>query len=120
MSTKKTVTKFFKETFARITGDDATVLILKNEKRANKAFKSQIIQNENLLDALEDALETAEENYATAKFPTDPIKEGEVYVQNVLNARKKVKEAKAELQKVLDSIQTYKDILAELAEEVEA
>ena len=109
--TQNTLSNFVNQVVARIKGDEAEVIALKNEKKARTAIRSQISALEAKLVDDEDAVETAKENLSNAIYPSTLITDNQVYVNNIRNAQKRVDDAIEKVEDTRASLKFWNDTL---------
>lgn len=112
---KTKLMSFKNQLLAHLTGDDNTVIAEKRWRQANSAFTSHIAQMEGKTIDLEDAVETAEENYNNAVINNGhSIDDKAQYVRNVIAARNNVTKAEEALADHVEQLEMLKQILTDL------
>lgn len=104
----KKVTSFVKEVLARINGDTDKAIAEKNYRKADAAVRGQISSLESRKVDAEIAVETAKEELADAKYPTNLIGDNSDYIRNIVRKQERVDEAQAELEDVNESLDYFK------------
>lgn len=110
----ETVSNFVSIVMAKLQGDDAKVLALRNEKRAKAALKGQISALQSEQVNLEVKLEDAVEAHENAKYPTKDIVSSESYIDKVASTYRAKVQAEENLEENKESIEFYEGILAGL------
>lgn len=112
---KTNLMSFKNQLLAHLTGDDNTVIAEKRWRQANSAFTSHIAQMEGKTIDLEDAVDTARENYKLACINNgNSIDDKAGYVRSVINALNKVTTAEENLADHTTELQALKQILTDL------
>lgn len=101
-----TTTNFVKTVIARLKGDDAEVLALKIERKANSALKGQLAALEAKVVDLENIVADREDALNNAIYPSQLFTDNSSYISSIQRAQASLDEAKENLQQVVDSI-TY-------------
>lgn len=113
MEVTKTVGSFAKEIMARIKGDQAEVIALKNERKAKSAFEGQIQALKSKLVDDETYLEDKKEAFANTLYPVDRIIHNQSYVEEVKKAQDSITRAEEQLQDTKDSITFFENLVKE-------
>lgn len=113
------VKSYIKETLARLTGDQDTVIAEKNFRKNSAAVRGQIAALEAQLVNAEDGLDTAKEALMTTKYPTTLSTGGQSYISAIARANEAVELKQAEVDQIKASIKFNQDLLEEFNKEVE-
>ena len=90
---------------AAIKGDEAEVIALKIQKRANSILTTQVAMQNLELNKAEDALETAKEDFQAALINNgELIKNDEVYIMNLQKAQDAITMAELEIESIKETI----------------
>ncbi len=104
MDTTKKVSNFVAQVVARLKNDDAEVIALKNERKADSAIQSQIQALKSKLVDDESALEDAKESLENSIFPTEKITHNQSYVDSIARHQKNVDSMQDSLDSTKESI----------------
>ena len=102
--------QFVKLILAQLTGDQDTVLAVKNEKLATSALNTQIALREGELVEAETALEEAKERMTQVTFPVTLVDRSS-YVQLLLNTKNKVQEKEDAMELIEETLKFLKSTL---------
>ena len=105
-----TVTNFVKTVVARLKGDDAEVLALKIERKANSALKGQLAALEAKVVDLENIVSDKEEALSNAIYPSTLFTDNSAYISSIQRAQTSLDDAKANLQQVVESIEYFTNL----------
>lgn len=111
METTKKVSNFVSQIISRLKGDDAEVIALKNERKADSALQSQIQALKSKLVDDESALDDAKESFENSIYPTDKITHNQSYVDGIARHQKNVDNAQETLDSTKESIAYFTKIL---------
>lgn len=104
-SVASTLKGFVALAVATIKGDDAEVIALKIQKKANNILTTQISMQNLALNSAEEALETAEENFQNALINRgELISNNEQYIERLQLAHLEVEAAKEEIEAIKETI----------------
>lgn len=102
----KTLTNYVKEMIARIKGDDAEAIAIKNQRKAISAFKTELALKQNKVLSLEDTVEEANENLNNALLNHGkPITDRADYMDAVLDAKNNLLDAEEDLEAIHEEIE---------------
>ena len=104
------VTNFVKTVVARLKGDDAEVLALKIERKANSALKGQLAALEAKVVDLENIVADKEEALNNAIYPSTLFTDNSAYIGSIQRAQAALDEAKDNLQHVMESIEYFTNL----------
>lgn len=107
------LSKFAKFIVAKLTGDKATAIAIRNEKFAKSAVKQQINSLETEIVKQETKAEAAEEAFENVVYPTVEIEDTERYIENVVNAQKNLDIAKSKLKASQEDLAYFNKFLTE-------
>jgi len=107
---QKQVTNFVRTVVARLKGDDAEVLALKIERKANSAFKGQIAALEAKVVDLENTVADKEEALQNAIYPSVLFTDNNTYIRSIQSAQAELDRAKENLEEVTNSIAYFTDL----------
>lgn len=94
----KEVKSFVELFIAKITGDDAKAVAIKNQKKATAIFKAEIARREAVLFQFEENVETAQEDVEDALINNgESIADNQSYLNNNVEAELRLEAAKEEL-----------------------
>lgn len=111
-------TNFVKQLTARLKQDQDTVVVLKNQRKADSAINSQLAALESRVVDLEETVENRTEALNDAKYPTTLITDNKRYVDNIVRAKEALDNAQSELDSAKESIVFFKQLQKENNEEV--
>lgn len=114
------VKSFIKETIARLTQDDKTVIGEQNYRRVDSGLAGQIATLQGKKIDAENQVADAEEALAKAKYPDYRITDITGYFRSVKQAQEELQSAQDSLAQVVDSIAYYTKWQAENNAEVES
>jgi hypothetical protein len=97
----------------RLKGDDTEALAGKIARKAVSALEGQVAALKAKLVDDENAVESAEEALAAAKYPTNLFSDNKAYVQGIVRAQENLENAIAVEAATEDSIAYFSGILAE-------
>lgn len=103
---------FIAQVLSRLTGDSNTELASKISRKALSAVEGQISALKGKVVDQENVLEEAEEALQNAIYPTEMIKDNRAYCQGIANTQEKVNSAKLDLEETQESITYFEAILA--------
>jgi hypothetical protein len=115
-----TVSNFFKQTIAVITGDNAALIAAKNERKSNSALNGQIAALIAKQVDDESAVEDAKDALRLAKVPKELIFDNKFYVDRIKRAQEIVDRAEETLEDTTGSIAYFEAIVKDLSSQVEA
>lgn len=111
------LTNYVKLVIAKIKGDEAEAIGIKNQRKAISYLTAQIANKEAVKISLEDDVEQAEENLKSCLINNGELIEGhDSYISSLLTARRTLKLAEEALQKHVEDIEFLQDSL-ELAKQ---
>lgn len=110
----ETVSNFVSIVLAKLTGDKAKEIALRNEKKARAALRGQISALESEQVNLDEKLEDAREAFNNALYPAAPIESSEAYIESIVRAQENVDCAEENLADNINSIEFYKSLLEKL------
>ena len=111
MEATKSLSLFVKETVARLKGDDAEVLAIKNQRKADSAINGQLAALKAKLVDDESAVEDGEELLNNAIYPNTAITDNQAYVRGISKAHEALEEAKETLENTKNSIAYFENII---------
>jgi len=120
MTTTQKVTNFAKQVLAQLKGDENTEIALRNARKADSAYSSQLAALRAKLVDDEVNVEEAQENYNKAKYPKTVINDNKAFVQNVKIYYERLQTAQDTLTATKDSIEFFEGLLKEASAEVDA
>jgi hypothetical protein len=118
MTFMQKTTNFVKQLTARLKQDQDTVVVLKNQRKADSAINSQLAALESRVVDLEETVENRTEALNDAKYPTTLITDNKRYVDNIVRAKEALDNAQSELDSAKESIVFFKQLQKENNEEV--
>lgn len=104
------VTNFVKTVIARLKGDDAEILALKIERKANSALKGQLAALEAKVVDLENIVADKEDALQNTIYPSTLFTDNSAYISSIQRAQASLDEAKENLQQVVDSIEYFTNL----------
>jgi hypothetical protein len=112
MNTSTKINSFVSEVIARLKGDSPKAVAEKNFRMADSAINSQIATLKAKTVKDENMLEDAKEALKNAKYPTDPIRDTEEYIRNIVTAQEAVDKAQKEADATIKSIKYFEEMAA--------
>jgi len=120
MTTAQKVTNFAKQVLAQLKGDENTEIAMRNARKADSAYSSQLAALKAKLVDDEVAVEEAEEAYTKAKYPKTVISDNKAFVTNVKRFYEHLQAAQETLAETKESITFFEGLLKEASTEVDA
>lgn len=120
MTTTQKVANFAKQVLAQLKGDENTEIALRNARKADSAYSSQLAALKAKLVDDEVNVEEAQEAYHKAKYPKTVINDNKAFVQNVKTYYERLERAQETLSETKESIKFFESLLKEASTEVDA